>query len=68
MINKDYSDLISPALLIIAGLYIRFGKNEKLSVPGRKYWLFSFRRSFYVCFEIIEDFMNNYNNCNLMFL
>jgi uncharacterized membrane protein len=40
MINKDYSDLITPALLMIVGLYIRFGKNEKLSVSGRKFWLF----------------------------
>jgi len=35
-----YTSLITPVLLILAGIYIRFSGNKKLLIEGKKYWLF----------------------------
>lgn len=39
MITEGYAGLITPALLIVFGLLIRFSNNKKLS-GERKWWLF----------------------------
>lgn len=40
MLNNEFHVLITPALLIVAGLFIKFSGYKKLSEHGKKYWLF----------------------------